>query len=71
MKKDFFYLPPVTLTPVVHLKLQISRRIFEKIRNSRNGIHCKSEGLRKYCDQVYGTLQIALVLFFGNINKKA
>jgi hypothetical protein len=33
--------------------------------------HCKSEGLRKYFDQVYGTLQIALVHFFGNINKKA
>jgi hypothetical protein len=35
------------------------------------GLHCKSEGLRKYFDQVYGTLQIALVLFFGNIIKKA
>jgi hypothetical protein len=34
-------------------------------------LHCKSEGLRKYFDQVYGTLQNALVLFFGNINKKA
>ncbi len=34
-------------------------------------LHCKSEGLRKYFDQVYGTLQIALVHFFGNINKKA
>ena len=37
----------------------------------RYSIHCKSEGLRKYFDQVYGTLQIALVHFFGNINKKA
>jgi hypothetical protein len=34
-------------------------------------LHCKSEGLRKYFDQIYGTLQNALVLFFGNINKKA
>ncbi len=34
-------------------------------------LHCKSEGLRKYFDQVYGTLQIALVLFFGSIIKKA
>jgi hypothetical protein len=34
-------------------------------------VHCKSEGLRKYFYQVYGTLQIALVHFFGNLNKKA
>ena len=34
-------------------------------------LHCKSEGLRKYFAQVYGTLQIALGHFFGNINKKA
>jgi hypothetical protein len=34
-------------------------------------MHCKSEGLRKYFDQVYGTLQVAIVPFFGNINKKA
>ncbi len=33
--------------------------------------HCKSEGLRKYFYQVYDTLQIAMVHFFGNINKKA
>jgi hypothetical protein len=26
-------LPPVSLTPVVHLDLRISPRIFEKIRN--------------------------------------
>jgi hypothetical protein len=29
-------LPPVSLTPVVHLDLQISPRIFEKIRNDPN-----------------------------------
>jgi hypothetical protein len=41
-------------------------------RNGRDShIHCKSEGFRKYFAQVYGTLQIALVHFFGNINKKA
>ncbi len=34
-------------------------------------VHCKSEDLRKYFYQVYGTLQIALVHFFGNLNKKA
>ena len=34
-------------------------------------VHCKSEGLRKYFDQVYGTLQIALVHFFRNIYKMA
>ncbi len=31
-------LPPVSLIPVVHLDLQISPRIFEKIRNAPNGI---------------------------------
>jgi hypothetical protein len=31
-------LPPVSLTPVVHLDLQISPRIFEKIRNELNAI---------------------------------
>jgi hypothetical protein len=31
-------LPPVSLIPVVHLYLQISPRIFEKIRNGPNGI---------------------------------
>jgi hypothetical protein len=36
--KDFFYLPPVSLTPVATLELRISPRIFEKIRNALNGI---------------------------------
>jgi hypothetical protein len=36
--KDFFHLPPVSLTPVVNLELQISPRIFEKIRNGPNRI---------------------------------
>ncbi len=36
--EDFFHLPPVSLTPVVHLEPRISPRIFEKIRNGRNGI---------------------------------
>jgi hypothetical protein len=31
-------LPPVSLTPVVHLDLQISPRIFKKIRNDPNVI---------------------------------
>ncbi len=31
-------LPPVSLTPVVHLDLRISPRIFEKIRNDANVI---------------------------------
>ncbi len=30
--------PPVSLTPVVHLDLRISPRIFEKIRNDPNVI---------------------------------
>ena len=35
--KDFFHLPPVSATPVVHLELRISPRIFEKIRNGSIG----------------------------------
>ena len=31
-------LPPVSLTPVLHLYLRISPRIFEKIRNDSNVI---------------------------------
>jgi hypothetical protein len=36
--EDFFHLPPVSLTPVVHLEPRISPWIIEKIRNVRNGI---------------------------------
>ncbi len=36
--EDFFHLPPVSLTPVVHLEPRISPRIFEKNRNGRNAI---------------------------------
>ncbi len=36
--EDFFHLPPVSMTPEVHLELQISLRIFEKIFNGSNGI---------------------------------
>jgi hypothetical protein len=36
--EDFFYLPPVSTTPVVHLKLRISPQIFEKIQNGPFGI---------------------------------
>ncbi len=36
--EGFFHLPPVSLTPVANLKLRISPRIFEKIRNGPNGI---------------------------------
>jgi hypothetical protein len=36
--EDFFHLPPVSLTPVMHLEPRISLRIFEKIRNGRNDI---------------------------------
>jgi hypothetical protein len=34
----FCHLPPVSATPVVHLELRISPRIFEKIRNGPIGI---------------------------------
>jgi hypothetical protein len=37
MIEDFFHLPPVPMTPVVHLELRIPQ-IFEKIRNGPNGI---------------------------------
>jgi hypothetical protein len=30
MIEDFFYMPPVSTTPLVHLELRISPRIFEK-----------------------------------------
>jgi hypothetical protein len=36
--EDFFHLPSVSLTPVVHLEPRISQRIFKKIRNGRTGI---------------------------------
>jgi hypothetical protein len=36
--EGFSHLPPVSLTPVANLELQISPRIFEKIRNDPNGI---------------------------------
>jgi hypothetical protein len=36
--EDFFHLPLVSTTPVVHVELQISPRIFEKIRNGPSGI---------------------------------
>jgi hypothetical protein len=34
---DFFPLPPVSMTQVVHLELQISQRIFEKIEKALMG----------------------------------
>jgi hypothetical protein len=36
MIEDFFHLPPVPTTTVVHLELQLSPRIFEKILNGPN-----------------------------------
>jgi hypothetical protein len=36
--EDFCHLSPVSATPVVHLELRISPRIFEKIRNGPIGI---------------------------------
>ncbi len=36
MIEDFLHLPPVSLTPVAILELQISPQIFEKIRNDSN-----------------------------------
>ncbi len=38
LMEDFFHLPPVSMTPVVHVELWISPRIFEKIWNGTNGI---------------------------------
>jgi hypothetical protein len=38
MIEDFFRLPLVSTTLVVHLELQISPQIFKKIRNGPNGI---------------------------------
>jgi hypothetical protein len=36
--EDFFYLPQVSMTPLVHLELRISLQIFDKIPNGPNGI---------------------------------
>jgi hypothetical protein len=36
--EDFFRLPLVSTTPMVHLELQISLGIFKKIQNGPNGI---------------------------------
>ncbi len=38
MIEEFFHLPPVSTTPVVHLEPRIYLRIFEKIWNGPNGI---------------------------------
>ena len=38
MIEDFFHLPPVSMTQVVHLELRISPRIFLKIQNCPKGI---------------------------------
>ncbi len=38
MIEDFFHLPPVSTTPVVHLELRIYQGIFKKIWNGPNGI---------------------------------
>jgi hypothetical protein len=42
--EDFFHLPMVSMTPVVHLELRISLQILEKILNDPNGI---IKGLRE------------------------
>ncbi len=34
MIEDFFHLPPLSTTPVVHLELRISPRIFEKFETA-------------------------------------
>jgi hypothetical protein len=38
MIEEFFYLSPVSTTPVVQLELRISPQIFEKILNGSNKI---------------------------------
>jgi hypothetical protein len=38
LTEDFLHLPLVSTTPVVHLELRISPKIFEKIRSGPNGI---------------------------------
>jgi hypothetical protein len=44
MFEDFFHLPQVSTTTVVHLELRISPRILEKIRNGPNGIRTQGLG---------------------------
>jgi hypothetical protein len=38
MIEDFFYLPPLSTAPLVHLELRISPQMFEKILNGPNGV---------------------------------
>jgi len=44
MIEDFLHLPPVSLTPVANFELQISPRIFEKIRKDPTGIYSRAWG---------------------------
>jgi hypothetical protein len=43
--EDFFYLPPLSTTPVMHLELRISPRIFEKKFKTALMIYRGTQGL--------------------------
>jgi hypothetical protein len=45
--EDFFRLPPVSTTPVVHLEPRISPQIFEKNRNGPFLLSCGDIGFKK------------------------
>jgi hypothetical protein len=70
MIENFFYLPLVSTTPVVHLGLRISPLIFEKIRNGSPGklrglgklVHETSHASRKSRDTVPLNIYIFYIL---------
>ncbi len=55
--EDFFRLPPVSSTLMVHLELKISLGIFEKIQNGPNGI-IRGLGKTDPCRKPRGTVPL-------------
>ncbi len=47
LQEDFFHLPPVSTTPVVHLEPRISPRTFEKFLNGCNGCLGETDSWKK------------------------
>ncbi len=61
--EDFFHLPPVS---TVHLKPRLSPRIFEKIRNGRNGtLRCLGETDSRKKPEVENLVALSL---YTNLN---
>ncbi len=77
MIEDFFHLPPVSTTPVVHLELQISPRIFDEFETPKMvyiqglGVNwfMKKTRSRKSCDTVTLMYKIYTVVSYWNPKK--